>query len=129
MSGEQRPEVVEQAAVAYEAVRRINHITGGPIVAPQLYWVLGSLKLLGPGLQQALRQLGDGLVASLDLDGYEVYQDDGGDPVEAALAAQVHLEAAQDAAEQLGWHLERAQGAINRQGYRVADGDGAGGAW
>jgi len=117
-----QPEVVEMAETAFEAVRRINHITGGPIMAPLLYQVLGNLKLVGPGLEQALRQLGDGLDASLDRAGYVVYEDDGRDPAESVATAVGHLVAAAEAAEQLGWHLERAQGAINRQGYRTVGG-------
>ncbi|HEY3263306.1 MAG TPA: hypothetical protein VGJ95_24040 [Pseudonocardiaceae bacterium] len=118
MTGDEWPEVVEQAEAAYEAIRRINHITGGPIPAPLLYQVLGNLKLLGHSLPQALLQLGDGLVASLGRS--DVYEDDGRDPTVSVATAQDHLERAAELAAQVGEHLERAQSAISRQGYRTA---------
>lgn len=47
MTGDELPEVVQQAEAAYEAVRRINHIAGGSMPAPLVYQVLGNLKMLG----------------------------------------------------------------------------------
>jgi hypothetical protein len=121
MTGQEQPEVVEMADTAYEAIRRINHITGGPMLAPRVYAVLGNLKMVGYGLQQALRQIGDGLVASLELDKYAVYEDDGRDPVVSVLTAQEYMEAAAEAAEQVGRCLDWAQSAISRQGYEVIE--------
>jgi len=121
MTGDERPEVVEQAEAAYEAIRRINHITCGPLPAPLAYQVLGNLKMVGHSLPQALRQLGDGLVVSLDE--YDVYEDDGRDPAGSVAAAQDHLERAAELATQVGEHLECAQSAISRQGYRSAEDD------
>lgn len=111
------PEVVVQAEIAYEAVRRINHITGGPMPAPLLYSVLGYLKQVGHGLPQALRQLADGLVFSLDV--YEVYEDDGADPAVSVEEAAEALRAAAGLAAQCGVLLEQAQSAISRQGYNT----------
>ncbi len=118
MTGDQqRPEVVEQAEWAYEAIRRINHITGGPLPAPRVYRVLGNLKMVGHSLPQALRQLGAGLLASLDH--YDVYEDDGRDPAASVATAQDHLQRAAELAAQVGRHLEHAQSAISGQGYRT----------
>jgi hypothetical protein len=84
--------------------------------APLVYSVLGRLKMVGHGLPQALRQLADGLALSLDV--YEVYEDDGADPVVSVeLAAEALREAAALVA-QCGVLLERAQSAISRQGFR-----------
>jgi hypothetical protein len=118
MTDDQVPEVVEQAEYAYEAVRRINHLTGGPMPAPLVYQVLGNLKMVGHSLPQALRQLGEGLLASLDT--YDVYEDDDRDPVISVATAWDHLTQAAELAAQLGRHLEQAQSAISRQGYRTA---------
>jgi hypothetical protein len=112
------PAVVSAADDAREAIRTINHATittANP--APVVYEVLGSLKLLGGGLDQALSQLGSGLGRSLDL--FDVYQDDGSDPAVHIAEALDYLMHARRHALQMGALLERAQGAISRQGYRA----------
>lgn len=62
--------VVVDAEAACEAIRSINHRTiwlSDGLPAPAVYWVLAELKsALGYGAQQALEQLGRGLVQSLD---------------------------------------------------------------
>lgn len=104
--------------VAYEAIRGINHLTlyGGGIPAPTVYDVLGNVKGVGHMLPQALRQLGDGLAASLDE--FDVYDNSGRTPGESVDQARAHLEAAAEAARKMGGHLEGAQSAIAAQGYR-----------
>ncbi|MDR6623635.1 hypothetical protein [Sinomonas atrocyanea] len=69
---DQDPIVVQEADAIYESVRTIcHHSETQP--APTVYRVLGNLKgAAGPMLAQALNQLADGLVRSLDE--YEVYQ-------------------------------------------------------
>lgn len=102
--------------VAYEAIRGINHVTGGPepIPAPVVYDVLGNLKGVGHMLPQALDQLGRGLTASLEA--FDVY-DHKADPAESVAQAVDAMRAAAEHARQLGLLLEQAQGAINSQGY------------
>lgn len=105
--------------VAYESIRGINHLTsGGPIPAPVVYDVLGNLKGIGHMLPQALTQLGDGLLRSLDE--FDVYDNKGDARTNATNAVQL-LMAAAEHAEALGAALEAAQGAINSQGYRAGD--------
>jgi len=118
-------DVVALADDAYEAVRAINHATiTTPHPAPVVYRVLGSLKLLGPGLDQALSQLGAGLGRSLEL--HEVYEDDGADPVARVAEAVDLLTAAREHAAALGRLLEQVQGTIARQGYRDETDDAEG---
>jgi hypothetical protein len=113
------PVLANLADDAYQAIRRINHLTvrGPAVPAPQLYEVLGSLKLLGPGLEQALTQLGDALVRSLAE--YQVYEDDGADPASSVAACRAAITCAASRAASLGDILEQAQQAIARQGYRT----------
>ena len=112
--------VVVDAEAAYEAIRSINHRTiwlSDGLPAPAVYWVLAELKsALGYGAQQALEQVGRGLVQSLDH--YEVYEDDGRDPSRSVEAAAAALQAAADLAGQIGALLDAAQGAIANQGHR-----------
>lgn len=117
MSDEQ-PTIVTLADDAYEAVRAINHATiaGPPRPGPEVYRVLGSLKLLGPALDQALSQLGAGLGRSLER--YDVYEDDGADPVQRVAETVDLLTEARQHAAALGRLLEQAQGRLSRQGYR-----------
>lgn len=115
-----QPVTVQLADDAYEAVRAINHatISRPDIPAPEVYSVLGSLKLVGGALDQALRQLGVGLAGSLEA--HDVYQDDGSEPLPHVLECVDALTEARQHAVALGRLLERAQGAISRQGYRGA---------
>lgn len=112
--------VVIDAEAAYEAIRSINHRTiwlSDGLPASAVYWVLAELKAaLGYGAQQALGQLGRGLVQSLDH--YEVYEDDGRDPAASVDSAGAALRAAADLAGQIGVLLDAAQLAIAGQGYR-----------
>jgi hypothetical protein len=79
--------------------------------------VLAELKsALGYGAQQALEQVGRGLVQSLDH--YEVYEDDGRDPSRSVEPAAAALQAAADLAGQIRALLDAAQGAIANQGHR-----------
>jgi hypothetical protein len=116
-----QPITVQLADDAYEAVRAINHATINrtAIPAPEVYRVLGSLKLVGHGLDQALSQLGAGLGRSLDH--YDVYEDDGADPLVSVVQAVDLLTEARAHALTLGQLLERAQVALNRQGYRDSE--------
>lgn len=114
---DERPEVVQHAEQAYEAIRAINHLTRSAYPAPVVYEVLGELK--GLGLPQACRQLADGLQRSLSE--YDVYEDDGSDPTRSVDVAQGYLNDAAALASQVGELLAKAQNAINRQGYRTGD--------
>lgn len=111
------PIIVTRAGDASEAIRAINHATvrGGPVPAPVLYAALGSLKQLGPGLQQTLTRLGDALTESLTV--YRVYEDDGTDPATRAAECRAALTAAATHAADLGRALEAAHQTIAGQGY------------
>ena len=114
---EKTPPVVQHADDAYEAIRAINHLTlGSSLPASLVYRVLGDLKGVGHLLPQALTQLAAGLGRSLDT--HDVYEDDGGDPVQSVATATDHLTRAAELAAQLGVELDHAQSAINGQGYR-----------
>lgn len=113
---EQAPRIVQQAEVAYEAIRAINHMSGA-VPAPVAYDVLGNLKTAGGyGMQQALKQLAAQLTLSLEK--YDVYDAEGKNPAESVATATVALEQAASHAQQIGLLLEAAQTAINTQGYR-----------
>lgn len=114
---EETPEVIRAADDAYEAIRSINHLTITQIhAAPTVYSVLGNLKGVGHLLPQACTQLAKSLGRSLDE--YDVYEDDGRDPVQSVAVATDHLTKAARLAAELGLELEKAQSAISRQGYR-----------
>ncbi len=123
MSEDDTPVTVRLADTVYESVRGINHatISREAIPAPEVYRVLGSLKLLGAGLDQALSQLGAGLGRSLDM--YDVYEDNGADPLVSVVMAVDLLTEARTHATELGQLLAQAQVAINGQGYRDAQHD------
>jgi hypothetical protein len=120
MSEDQDPIVVQEADAIYESVRAIcHHSRTHP--APTVYRVLGNLKgAAGPMLAQALNQLADGLERSLTE--YDVYEDDGSDPVLNVAGAAEHLRLAAHLAAELGEHLSEAQQAIAQQGYRTSGG-------
>lgn len=110
------PPIVDLAEDAHAAIRAINHATlHGAVPAPVLYGVLGTLKQLGPGLHQALAQLGDALAQSPAA--YRVYEDDGTDPATSIATCRAALTAAAAHAARLGDLLEAAQQSIARQGY------------
>ncbi|WP_420181339.1 hypothetical protein [Paenarthrobacter sp. TA1.8] len=118
MDEDETPAVVQEADDAYEAIRAINHLTITQIhAAPTVYSVLGNLKGLGHMLPQACTQLARSLGRSLDK--YDVYEDDGGDPVKSVATATDHLTRAAELAAELGAELEKAQSAISRQGYKT----------
>lgn len=113
---EEIPEVVRAADDAYEAIRTINHLTITQVyAAPTVYSVLGNLKGVGHLLPQACTQLARSLGRSLDE--YDVYEDDGRDPVASVATATDHLSRAARLAAELGAELEKAQSAISRQGF------------
>lgn len=115
---EKIPQVVQCADDAYEAIRAINHMTNGAAIpAPVVYDVLANLKGVGHLMPQALTQLAAGLGRSLDE--YDVYEDDGGDPVQRVATAADHLTRAGRLAAQLGEEPEKAQSALSRQAYRT----------
>lgn len=109
--------LIRAADDAYEAVRAINHLSFGALSAPTVYTVLGNLKCVGHMLPQALRQLGEGLVASLCE--YDVYDAEGIDPAVNVNLACGHLADAASRARDIGLLLEEAQSAISGQGNRV----------
>jgi hypothetical protein len=78
--------------------------------------VLGNLQAAGHMLPQAFTQLGQTLARSLDQ--YEVYEDDGCDPLESVTSATDHLSKAAALAEAMAEEFPVAQSAIIRQGYR-----------
>lgn len=113
---EETSAVVQEADAIYESVRAICH-DSGTHPAPTVHRVLGNLKgATGPMLAQALNQLADGLERSLTE--YDVYEDDGRDPVESVAAAAGHMRLAAHLGAELGEHLSEAQNAIARQGHR-----------
>lgn len=107
----------ELAHAATEAIRGINHLTEGSpaIPAPQMFEVLGDLKCLGYGLEQALRQLARSLASSLAV--YAVFEEDGGNPEESVAYAMDSMRVAAGHASRLGEVLDFAQTDISRQGY------------
>ena len=111
------PTATDMAESAYEAIRAINHRTihTRPMPAPELYTILGNLKLAGPSLAQALHQLA--LALRLSLTTHDVYEDDGGDPVSRAESAIDDMEAAAVYANGIGHLLSSAQTTLAGQGY------------
>jgi hypothetical protein len=109
------------AEAAYEAIRSINHatiFTGDGIPAPVAYRVLGFLQSAGGyGIAQALGQLARGLERSLST--YDVYEDDGRDPVDSVAHAVNALTDAVVLLQRVGPLLDTAQATIARQGYRT----------
>ncbi|GAA2500562.1 hypothetical protein [Terrabacter carboxydivorans] len=107
----------ELAYAASEAVRDINHrtISSPAIPAPQIYEVLGDLKTLGYGLEQALRQLARSLASSMSV--YALYEEDGGNPEESIAYAMDSMRVAAGHASRLGEVLDSAQCDISRQGF------------
>ena len=107
----------ELANAATEAIRGITHLTLGspPIPAPQMFEVLGDLKCLGYGLDQALRQLARSLGSFLAV--YAVFEEDGGNPEESVAYAMDSMRVAAGHASRLGEVLDFAQADITRQGY------------
>jgi len=105
------------AQTANESIRAINHLTidGKAIPAPEVYDLLGNLKCLGYGLDQAIRQLSRALGASLGV--YAVYEDDGGNPEESVMYAMDAMRLAAEHGARIGVLLEGAQTDISRQGY------------
>lgn len=118
-----RTSVELDAQAAYEAIRSINHTTifiGDGIPAPVVYRVLGFLQSAGGhGLAQALGQIARGLERSLAT--YDVYEDDGRDPVDSVAHAVNALTDAARLLQRIGPLLDVAQAAISRQGYRTSD--------
>jgi hypothetical protein len=109
-------DIGELADEAYEAIRAINHATmTTSYPAPAVYRVLGNLSSLG--LDQALRQLGEGLERSLTL--YDVREDDGSDPADSVAGAVLLLTEARQHAVSMCRLLGLAQIVINGQGYVV----------
>ena len=116
-----RTPIVREADDAYEAIREINHATinARSIPAPVVYDFLGNAKTAaGHGMHQALSQVADGLLRSLDT--HDVY-DHNGDPAENAAAAAALMRQAAGLAAQIGELLEEAQSRINSQGYRTPE--------
>jgi len=90
--------------------------SGRRCLAPCVYDVLGSLKGIGYGLDQATTQLADRLAASAAV--FDLYECDGGDPADGIAAATTALTEAAGHARALGVLLDSAQSAIAGQGYR-----------
>lgn len=84
-----------------------------------LYDVLSHLKLLGPALTQALRQLADALTDSLTE--YDVYEDDGSDPRANVARCRTYLGDAESSASHLGAAIGDAQELMARQSYRTSN--------
>lgn len=115
---EPTPAIVTSADAIYDELRTICHhsLPGTSNPAPVAYKVLGNLKGVEYLLSQALEQLAAGLGKSLDT--HDVYEWQGGDPVQSVATATDHLTLAATLAKQLGHHLAQAQNAIASQGYR-----------
>jgi hypothetical protein len=96
---------------AYEAVRVITHnMTGVSCPASVAHDVLGSLKLLGPALGQALAKIGEGLARSSEV--HAVHPGDGGDPARRVAQAIDLLGEAGEHAKAVGVLLDRVQSTI-----------------
>lgn len=109
--------LVDHAEAAAEAIRQINHLTISMTQpAPVVYRVLGNLQAVGQRLPQTCNQLASNLGRSLNE--FEVYEDDGADPVQRVAEAVDHLTRAANLAEQLGRELSGAQNVLSQQGYR-----------
>ena len=115
---EPTPAIVSSADAIYDELRTICHesLPGTSIPAPVAYKVLGNLKGVEYMLPQALSQLAAGLGKSLDT--HDVYEWQGGDPVQSVATATDHLTRAAKLAGELGAELAQAQNAIAGQGYR-----------
>lgn len=113
-----RGQVLGWPEIAYEAIRSINHVTGGAhaIPAPVVYDVLGELKGVGHLLPQALDQLSSGLKRSLDE--FDVYDNSDRTPAETVEQTQALLAQAAEHARLLGAALEAAQSIVADQGHR-----------
>jgi len=111
-------ELTGLADQAAQAVRAINHatITGPALPAPCVYDVLGALKLLGYGLEQATSQLADRLAASVGT--FDLYECDGSDPAAQVAVATAALNRAAGMARALGELLDTSQSAVAGQGCR-----------
>lgn len=108
---------VQHAHDAYEALRALNHATlAATIPAPDAYDLLGSLQQAGAALDQLARQIGAGLVRSLDT--YDVY-DNTRDPAASVAIATDALLLAGKHASRAGQALAAAQAAISQQGYHL----------
>ena len=100
-----------------EAIRTLNHRTVfTSMPAPLLYELLGELQTVTERMPQLLQQCGQGVARSLDE--YEVYEDDGGNPLGSISSANDHLGNAAALLQQAGTELERARIAIRGQGFR-----------
>lgn len=99
-------------------------VLGRAVPAPELYGILGNIKSAGGYyLGELLERLADGIERSVDE--YEVYEDDGGDPVlRAALAASL-IQGAAAHATRVAQCLEAAQSAIAAQGHHGLRAEGA----
>lgn len=112
------------ADIAYEAIRALNHITGGGtaydegIPAPVVYRALGNLAGLAHMLPQLVEQLANGLARSLDH--FDVY-DNKQEPALSVQAAGEHLANAGVHAMRLAEALSAAQVDINSQGYNTPE--------
>src|SRR5680860_1405695 len=114
--------IVHLADDSYQALRELAHLTArGAVPAPVLSDVLGHLKQLGPTLEQTLRQLAEGLLDSLTT--YEVFDDDGADPLATVTRCCLRLADAAVFASLLGPGIDNAQAAIAYQGYHQAPPD------
>lgn len=108
--------IVEETNAIYESVRAICGMSQTH-PAPTVYQVLVNLKhATGPTLAQALRQLAHGLERSLSE--YDVYEEDGSNPIGSTDMAAAHLLEAAALADLLGECLAKAQIAIAGQGFR-----------
>ena len=107
----------EVADELYEGVRELSvAVMGRAVPAPELYGILGNLKFAGGYfLGELLGRLADGIERSVDE--FEVYEDDGGNPVERAAMAASMLEGAAAHAAKVAECLEAAHSAIARQGH------------
>ena len=113
----ERDQIASLADSVGDAIQSINHLTLGAVIpAPEVYEILGALKMVGHRLPQTLGQLGAGLGRSLvEMD---VYEDDYTDPRRSVGLAVSHLTRAIYLASELGDELEKAQVAVRGQGYR-----------
>lgn len=92
-------------------------VLGRAVPAPELYEVLGNVKLAaGSLLAELLGRLADGIERSIDE--FEVYEARGGSPVTNAAAAASLLQGAAAHADRVLRLLDEAQTAICWQGHR-----------
>lgn len=117
MTEEERT-VADDANDTYNAVRAMCRSLPDNAPGPEVYSVLGNLKLAAGYM---MRDLCAGMSSSLSasLKDFDNYMDDKSSPAEAVARAKIHLEHAAALADQIGDQLSAAQAEVAALGYRT----------